>query len=58
VPSTPATWPSGGHAEADFTAYLMLAWDLVSEKATHRRWTCYDPDTRALERELHAAVAP
>jgi hypothetical protein len=43
---------------ADFTAYLMLAWDLVSEEAIHRGWTCYDPDTRALERELQAAVAP
>jgi hypothetical protein len=37
-------------AKAHFTAYLMLAWDLVSEEVIHRGWTCYPPDTRALER--------
>jgi hypothetical protein len=42
--------------KADFTAYLMLAWGLASEEAIHRRWTCHDPDTRTLERELQAAV--
>jgi hypothetical protein len=42
--------------KADFTAWLILAWDLVSEGAIHHSWTCYDPDTRALERELLAAV--
>jgi hypothetical protein len=44
--------------KADFPAYLMLAWDLVSEEAIHRGWTCYDTVTRALERELQTAVAP
>jgi hypothetical protein len=43
---------------ADFTAYLMLAWDLGSEEAIHRGWACYPPDTRALERELLTAVVP
>jgi hypothetical protein len=44
--------------KADFTAYLMLAWDLVSEEVIHRGWTCCPPDTRGLERELQTAVAP
>jgi hypothetical protein len=44
--------------KADFTAYLMLACDLVSEEAIHRGWTCYAPDTRALKRELQTAVVP
>jgi hypothetical protein len=44
--------------KAEFTAYLMLACDLVSEEAVHRGWTCYDRDTRGQERELQTAVAP
>jgi hypothetical protein len=44
--------------KADFIAYLVLAWDLVSEGAIHRGWTCYHLDTQALKRELLTAVGP
>jgi hypothetical protein len=44
--------------KTDVTAYLMLAWDLVSEEAIQSGWTCYHSDTRVLERELETAMAP
>jgi hypothetical protein len=43
--------------KADFAAYLLLAWELVSEDAIHRGWECYSPDTDLLQRELLAALA-
>ena len=42
--------------KADFAAYLVLAWELVSDNAIHHGWECYDPDTRALWEQLQAAV--
>jgi hypothetical protein len=44
--------------KADFTAHLVLTWDLVSEEAIYRSWTCYNPGTRALEREFADGRGP
>jgi hypothetical protein len=41
----------------DFVAYLLLAWELVSEDAIHRVWECHSRDTELLQRELVAALA-
>jgi hypothetical protein len=35
--------------KANFAAYLLLAWELVSEDANHRGWECYGPDAGVLE---------
>ena len=42
--------------KADFAAYLILAWELVSERAIQHGWECFDPDTTRLEAELLDAV--
>ena len=43
--------------KADFAAYLILAWELVSDRAIVHGWECYDHDTRRLEEQLQEAVA-
>jgi hypothetical protein len=42
--------------KADFAAYLILAWELVSDGAVRRGWECLDPAPRALPAELQDAV--
>ena len=42
--------------KADFAAYLILAWELVSDRAIQHGWECYDPDTTLLEEQLREAV--
>jgi hypothetical protein len=42
--------------KADFAAYLILWWELVSEGAVRRGWGCFDPDTGALQAQLEDAV--
>jgi hypothetical protein len=42
---------------ADFAAYLLGAWELVSEAAIRCSWQCHSPDTEVPERELAAAPA-
>jgi hypothetical protein len=44
-------------AKADFAAFLLLAWELVSEDAIHRGWECYCPEIEVLEGELAAVLA-
>jgi hypothetical protein len=42
--------------KADFAAYLLLAWELVSEDAIHRGWECYRPEIEVLERGMAAVL--
>jgi hypothetical protein len=42
--------------KADFAAYLILAWGLVSDGAVRRGWGCFDSDTEALLAHLQEAV--
>jgi hypothetical protein len=42
--------------KADFTAYRNPAGELVSDRAIHRGWECYDSDTRALQAQLQNGV--
>jgi hypothetical protein len=42
--------------KAGFGAYLIVAWELVSEGAVRREWECFDPDTGALQAQLENAV--
>ena len=42
--------------KADFAAYLILAWELVSDHAIERGWECYSPYTQTLREQLEAAV--
>ena len=32
--------------KADFAAYLILAWELASDRAIQHSWECYDADTK------------
>jgi hypothetical protein len=41
--------------KADFAAYPILAWELVSDGAVRRGRQCFDPNTRALQAELQDA---
>jgi hypothetical protein len=45
--------------KADFAAYLILAWELVSEGAVRRGvgggWVCLDTDTGAMQAQLRDA---
>jgi hypothetical protein len=43
--------------KADFAAYLIRAWELVSEGAVRRVWECFDCETGALQAQLEDAVA-
>jgi hypothetical protein len=42
--------------KADFAAFLILAWGLVSDEAIHRGWECYNSDTEALLAQLQEAA--
>jgi hypothetical protein len=36
--------------KADLAAYLLLAWELLSDDAITRGWECYRPSTEVLEK--------
>jgi hypothetical protein len=42
--------------KADFAAYPILVWELMSEGAVRRGWECFAPDTGALQAQLADAV--
>jgi hypothetical protein len=42
--------------KADFAAYPILAWDLVSDGTVRRGWERFDPDTSVLQADLQDAV--
>jgi hypothetical protein len=39
-------------SKADFAAFAILAWELVSEEAIHDGWDCYSPECANLAQEL------
>ena len=45
-----------GRTKADFAAYLILAWERISERAIQHGWECFDAERTRLEAELRDAV--
>ena len=41
--------------KADLAAYLILAWEVVSDEAIQHGWECNDPGTTRLEGQLQEA---